>query len=201
MVDDASFSKVGGLAAVAAGYPLRGAVDALSQGDVRLVQLKNTTADGGIDWADVPNVSLPSTREPAWLRDGDVIFSSRGTKTLAYALSNVPPKAVCAPQFFVLTLRSPTILPEFLAWQMNQKPAQDYFQREATGSYIQNIRRSVLEELPIVVPPLHVQELIVGFWRTAQQERAALGRLIQNRNNQLEALANGLLHAYPGDGA
>lgn len=198
MDDDAPILKLADVAGISAGYPLRVPVETLEPGDVRLVQLKNTTAEGGIDWQGVPRVSLPSKRPPAWLSNADVIFSTRGTKTFAYALGEVPRQAVCAPQFFVVTPRSDHVMPEFLAWQLNQKPAQDYFQRERTGSVIQHVRRSVLEDMPIAIPPLQVQELIVGFWRAAQQERAALTRLIQNRNDQLEALANGLLHAYPG---
>jgi restriction endonuclease S subunit len=195
MSNDAIHSvTLGEIAGVASGYPLRCSTEDLESGDVHFVQLKNTSQDAHVNWAGVPKVTLPSKRQPVWLSDDDVLFASRGTKTLAYPLTNTPSRAVCAPQFFVLTVRDTRKLsPEFLAWQINQKTAQDYFQRTATGSYIQNIRRSVLENLPIVVPALHRQHLIVKFLQAAQHERATLNRLIENRNNQLEALAFGLL--------
>jgi restriction endonuclease S subunit len=191
MLDDANFYiTLGDAVTVTAGYPLRGSAEALKLGDVRLIQLKNTDPDSDIDWGDVSSVSLPSKREPNWLTDHDVIFAARGTKTLAYPLSHVPPKTVCAPQFFVLSIQEPEkLLPHFLAWQINQKPAQEYFQRNATGSHIQNIRRSVLEELTIVVPSKEKQMMIVAFWQAAQKERSLLKRLIESRNSQLEALA------------
>jgi len=184
----------------AAGYPIRGALDELPSGDVHLLQLKHMSLDHDVDWSSVPTVSLPSKREPVWLSDNDVIFAPRGTRTLAYPLTNTPAKAVCAPQFFALSVDDPgRLLPEFLAWQINQRPAQDYLQRNATGSYIQNIRREVLENLPITIPPLHDQRLIVDFWRAAQRERAMLQQLIENRNNQLEALALRLLQHTSGE--
>ena len=137
--------------------------------------------------------------QTAWLRDSDIIFSSRGTRTLAYPLLNTPPRAVCAPQFFVLRVRDTTnALPAFLAWQINQRPAQDHLQRNATGSYIRNIRRNVLEDLPIALPSVHEQLLIVDFWRAAQRERAIINKLIENRNEQLEAMALRLLQPTRG---
>ncbi len=184
---------------VASGYPLRSSVELLEPGDVHFVQIKHTSPDADIDWSQVPQVSLPSKREPVWLSDADVVFTSRGTRTLAYPLVGTPSKAVCAPQFFVLSVREiGKISPEFLAWQINQKPAQDYFQRTATGSYIQNIRREVIENLPITIPPIQQQRLIVKFWRAAQLERITLNRLVENRNHQLEALAMGLLQSTNG---
>jgi hypothetical protein len=200
MLNDANInSRLADIALITSGYPLRSAVEALEPGEVHFVQIRNTSPDADIDWAEVPKVTLPSKREPAWLSDQDVVFTARGTRTLAYPLVGTPAKAVCAPQFFVLSVKNTGMIsPEFLAWQINQKPAQEYFQRTATGSYIQNIRREVIENLPIAMPPIEQQQLIVNFWRAAQRERATLNRLIENRNNQLEALAIGLLQTSSG---
>lgn len=200
MKHDAQISiKLNEAARVSSGYALRSSADALENGSVHFVQLRDVSLNDDVIWDDVVKVSLPSKKDPAWLSENDVIFSARGTRTLAYPLLHVPPQAVCGPQFFVLNIRTPEcLLPEFLAWQINQKSAQDYLQRSATGSHILNIRRAVLEDLPIVMPPLHEQELIVAFWRSAKQERAALMRLIENRSIQIEALASALFQHKEG---
>jgi hypothetical protein len=194
MTNDAHiYVKLGDIARISAGYPLRGSAEILEPGEVRLVQLKNTTAFGGVDWTDVISVELPSKREPQWLTNCDVLFAARGTRTLAYTVADVPAKSVCAPQFFVLSVKnSAQVSPQFLAWQINQKPAQEYLQKNATGSHIQNIRRGVLEELTIAVPSQERQRMVVDFWQAAQRERAVLNRLIETRNAQLDALAAGL---------
>lgn len=80
-------------------------------------------------------------------------------------------------------------MPEFLAWQINQKPVQEYLEKEATGSNVQNIRKSALEQMPIVLPPLEEQRLIVQFWRAAQREREILQQLIEATDVQLDAIA------------
>ena len=189
-----------GITRISSGYPLRSSVELLEPGDVHFLQIKNLSLETDINWEHVPQVTLPSKREPVWLTNDDVVFTSRGTRTLAYPLAATPKKAVCAPQFFVLSVEKPgRLLPEFLAWQINQKPAQDYLQRAATGDYIQNIRREVIENLPIVVPPIQQQTLIVKFWRASQRERVALNQLIENRANLLEAIAIGLIKSSNGE--
>lgn len=176
--------------AISAGYPFRGSIDALPLGNCGVIQMANIGVEGGIDWDSVARVTLPSGRSVDYLQSGDVILSTRGSRNLAVAFEQPPFPTVCSPQFFVLRVNRPDILlPSFLAWQINQRPAQEYFQREATGSYILNIRREVVENLPLAVPPLPQQHLIVALVAAARDERVALARLINTRDQQMEAIA------------
>lgn len=181
------------VAAISAGYPLRGAVDELEHGEVAIVQMRNVDADSGVSWSEVQRVALPSKRPPTFLAAGDIIFTTRGARNFALALDSVAGEAVCSPHFFVIRVNDlRRIEPKFLAWQINQRAAQEYFQREATGSHILNIRREVIEALPVAIPPVETQHLIIALADAARAERTALTRLIDNRNQQLEAIALGL---------
>ncbi len=201
MTDAASFSvTLKEVAAISAGYPLRGSAEALDEGDAAFIQLKNVDPETGIDWPSVARVELPSGRKHRWLTSSDVIFASRGVKNFAYPIADSDERAVCSPHFYVLSIKDTHKLhPEFLAWQINQTPAQNYFRVTAVGTQaIMTIRRPALEALPIVVPPLREQELIVEFWRASQKERAALNRLIQLSTQQSEAIAIGLFKQFKG---
>ena len=185
--------SLGDVAAIAAGYPLRGAVDELAGGNVAIVQMRNVDADSGVNWHEVQRITLPSKRPPTLLAVGDIIFTTRGTRNFALSLDTVEGAAVCSPHFFVIrVLDAKRIAPAFLAWQINQRTAQEYFQREATGSHILNIRREVIENLPLALPPLDLQRAIIALADTARAERAALAKLIENRSQQIEAIALGL---------
>ncbi|CAN5883037.1 hypothetical protein BH11PSE6_BH11PSE6_11630 [soil metagenome] len=154
--------------------------------------MRNVDAEAGIDWPGAARVTLPPTRATAFLAVGDVIFTTRGTRNFALALESVPGLSVCSPHFFVFRADPISLIPQFLAWQINQRPAQEYLQREATGSYILNIRRDVVENLPLALPPLDQQRAIVALADAAKAERAALSALMDNRNRQMEAIALGL---------
>jgi restriction endonuclease S subunit len=150
--------------------------------------------DEAIDWASLTRVTLPSSRRPDYLSAGDVIFTTRGRRNTAVALRDVRGQAVCSPHFFVLRINEPnSLIPEFLAWQINQKPAQEYFQQAATGSYILNITRAAIEALVVTIPPIALQCRIVALAEAAQHERHLLNALVDNRQRELDALANQIL--------
>lgn len=195
MKDAALFSvKLKEVAAISAGYPLRGSAEALDEGEVAFVQLKNVDPETGIDWPSVSRVELPLGRKPRWLTPNDVIFVSRGVKNFAYPIVGFERPSVCSPHFYVLSVKETDKLnPEFLAWQINQTPAQNYFRVTAVGTQaIMSIRRPAMEDLPIVIPPMREQMTIVEFWRAAQKERAALKQLIENNSQISSAIAIGL---------
>jgi restriction endonuclease S subunit len=144
-------------------------------------------------------VSLPSKREPQWLSPDSIIFAARGSRNFAYTLDGVPQQAVCAPQFFVISPHIPDAVdPAFLAWQINQRPAQEYIAQTATGAAMPNVRRKALEALPIVLPPIEQQRQIAELYRASREERAILARLMANRDKQMEALAWDLLETAKG---
>jgi hypothetical protein len=177
------------VAEIAAGHPLRSGVDEFPTGDTGVIQMRNVDPETGVDWSSVSRVELPPARRIEFLNPGDVIFSTRGTRTYAVALGTAPFPAVCSPHFFVLRIRGGAVEPRFLAWQINQAPAQEYLQREATGSHILNIRREVIERLEIVIPSLAHQAAIVAFAEEATREKRLLSALIGNRQQQMNALA------------
>ena len=101
---------------------------------------------------------------------------------------------VCSPHFFVLRVINPeSLLPEFLAWLINQKPAQEYLQQAATGSHILNITRGAIENLPVAIPPLEMQRSLVALAEQARRERELMQALIDNRQSQLDAISTLIL--------
>lgn len=183
------------LCEISAGYPFRGAVDALPPGDTPVVQMKNVNLHSGIEWQDASCVQLPSRRSASPLRSGDVLFAARGTKNHAILVNDPPDGAVCSPHFYVLRVRpGAAVLPEYLAWLINQRPGQEHFRKGATGSYILNIRREVLESLPVPLPATERQRAIVRLAQEAAAERAILNQIIVNREQQMEAIAIHLHH-------
>jgi hypothetical protein len=185
---------LGDLTTITAGHPIRDAVRSVPGGDIAVVQIKNVDADAGVDWPAVTRTILTGRREPDWLRSGDILFSARGQRNVAVSLDRPPTKSVCSPHFFLIRIKNGGLtLPAFLAWQMNQPDAQRYFSQSATGSYITSIRRQVLETLPIQIPPLERQRLVVRFAKTAQLEKEVIEKLMENRQRELNLIARDLL--------
>ncbi len=187
------------IATISAGFPLRGTAEGLEPGDVHFIQLRNANPENGVDWPTVSKVTLPTSRTPNWLTNGDIIFAARGSNNYAITLDAPPQKTVCAPHFFVISPLSPQqILPEFLAWQINQKQAQSHIARTATGTRNLHIRRDTLETLQIALPPLAKQQQIIDIDRTYTKERRITQQLLENRQQQIEAIAQTLFKEPTG---
>lgn len=193
---DAMQSPLEALAEFRVGYPFRGAIEPLAGGSIPVIQMKDVSATGAMDWGVVVRTELTGRREPDWLVSGDVLFVARGNHYYAAALRAVPNRSVCGPHLYHLRLKpGRAVLPEFLAWQINQPPIQRLLRQAAEGSNQLSIRRAELEALPISVPSVAVQEQIVRLAEAAAHERALLYQLILTRERQLNALAFALAGA------
>lgn len=182
------------LVEVRAGHPFRGSVPVHDRGLARVVQLRDVSPEGQVGWTGLVRTDLQGHKAPDWLRDGDVLFAGRGGRAYALCLSQVPELTVCAQYFFVLRCRpSAAVLPDYLAWHINRAPSQRYLLSNAEGSDQLNIRRAVLEDLPVAVPDLARQRLIVELAQAAAEERLRLQALIHNREQELDTLAQQLL--------
>lgn len=174
---------------VRAGHPFRGSVPVVEGGNAQALQMRDLTADGGVQWDGLVRTQIDEHKRPQWLQPGDVLFVARGSRNQAVCLQQVPERVVCSQYFFLLRVRSQGLLPEFLAWQLNRAPAQRYFAANAEGSDQLSIRRGVLEAAPLAVPPLARQRLAIELAQAAVREKQAFEALIRNRQQQLDALA------------
>jgi hypothetical protein len=176
-----------------AGYPFRTTVEEVPDGDVHVIQMKDVSPDLGVEWSGVIRTRLAGRKQPDWIVDGDILFAAKGARFYAACVAAALPKAVCVPAFFHLRVRREAALdPEFLAWQINQMPCQRQLLQAAEGSSLLSIRRAVLEQLVLAVPPIAEQRRIVALADLAVRERQALQRLIHNREQQLQAIAEDL---------
>lgn len=198
MNDAALRMKLGDLAHIRAGHSFRGAVEAVPEGAVAVVQMKDILPAGGVDWSSAVRTELVGRKEPDWLSDGDLLFVSRGSRYFAVCADSPPAPAVCGPHLFHLTVKARELLmPEFLAWEVGQGPVQRQLQQAASGSLQLSVTRQALEALEIPLPSLATQRVVTDLAAAAARERAVLTALIQNRELQLEALASALAAGQP----
>lgn len=198
MNNAANEMKLGDLVYIRAGHPFRGAVEAVPEGAVAVVQMKDIMPSGGVDWSSAVRTELVGRKEPDWLRSGDLLFVSRGSRYFAVCVDSPPAPAVCGPHLFHLTVKARELLmPEFLAWVVGQGPVQRQLQQAASGSLQLSVTRQALEALEIPLPPLATQRVITDLAAAAARERVVLTALIQNRERQLEALASALASGHP----
>ena len=186
--------KLRDIATIRAGYSFRGKIKEVQDGQVRVIQMKDVGPEGGVQWSDLITTQLPGKRQTDWLKPGDLLFVARGYRHFALHLDEIPCPTVLSPHFFHLTVnQNAEVLASFLAWQINQEPAQQYLRKSAEGTQVLNIRRKVLEDMPIVVPSLQKQETISQLNTAWLREQQVLKALADNRKHMMSGLARQVL--------
>ncbi len=182
------------IATVKGGHPFRGKISEDKAGDAYAVQIKDIDEFAEVRWDNLICTSLYGRKSPDWLAKGDILFAARGQNNVAACIGQVSKPTVCAPHFFVIRVKPEVdLLPEFLAWQLNQIPAQKYFSQSAEGSAQLSIRRAVVELTPVVVPDINTQQSVIAYSLAVQQENKALKELINNRARQMHCVAQNIL--------
>lgn len=184
---------LGDVASIRQGHPFRGAIGAVPEGPVQVIQLKNITADGLHERDHLLRTALRTRKPPDWVQDQDVLIAARGNHPLAMLLHNPPESTVCSPHIYVLRVCTPNLLPAFLAWQLNQRTAQTYLHQQAAGSRQQSLRKTAVAQLPVHLPPLVQQRRIVGIASAAQAEQRCLEELIHLRQQEIAVVAEQVL--------
>ncbi|MEH6594840.1 restriction endonuclease subunit S [Pseudoalteromonas marina] len=191
-------TRLSDIADIRSGHPFRGSIEPDIKGDVHVVQVRNTKATGEIIQDEVITTTLTSKKQPDWLKSGDILFVAKGAKHYSALVEDLPKQTVCSPHFFLVRIKpafKELVTPEFICWQLNQLPAQRYFQTTAEGSLYLSVRRQILEYVPITMLPIEKQKQLTAMHHCAVKEQKVLQQLIEKRQQQLDAIAHQALTA------
>jgi hypothetical protein len=176
------------IAMIRAGVPFRGKVKTVLEGGYLLVQIKDVDKAREVTTEGLPRVEALEAREHHILRRGDVLMVARGTRNHAAVFCGEGENAIAGSQIFVLRARS-AILPDYLAWYLNQPDAQRHIRERISGSFVPFIPRDALDTLTIHVPPLEKQKLIAEISKLAMEEQ----RILEAIKDKRRQLLNGML--------
>lgn len=171
-------------------------IGALGPGSHRLIQIKDFAhADfhGGIGPAvnldNLYRITPPGDADRYIVRQGDILFLSRGQRAIAAPVLENPEKALAAYYFYILRPNTERITAEYLSWFINQPTSQSYLERHQLGSHIKMVPKGAIEELEVTVPPASTQRTIVELERLRQKEEHAMIRLADARRRLVSALS------------
>jgi len=190
-------TKLSKVAEIRPGHPFRGTIISSPLASTHAVQVRDVNKFGEIEPENLITTELKGRKQPDYLKEGDILFVAKGAKHFATYVQQVPEQSVCSPHFFIVRIQpqyATKVLAEFINWQLNQSSTQRYFKNSAEGSLYVSIRRKILEDTPITVPPLVTQQHIVALHRAAVAEQKVLQQLIINRQQQLNVIANDLFN-------
>lgn len=161
----------------------------VSDGDTIYLQSKHFDEFGNLNTVLHPDLKSDKLIEKHLLKHGDVLFAAKGTKNFAFCfqLNDLP--AVASTSFFVIRIYEKfnhKVLPDFLAWSLNQPKTLNLLKDQAMGTSIVSISKTVLEDLEIAIPPIQIQKNILHISKLRDQEKVLTQQIEQLREKQIQ---------------
>lgn len=177
------------LSDIHSGYTARGRLEPLPEGGVPALQLRDVGTEGAAPGPDFQRYDLGKLPDRYFVRGGEVVFRSRGEPNAAAAIRDpLPEPAVVIVPLVIVRPDRARVLPEYLAWAINQPDAQRRLGAEAQGTSLRMIPMAVLENLEIAVPDLPTQKRIVELNALSRQEGKLLQQLAARREELVSAI-------------
>ena len=162
------------------GYSFRGKIENTPHENLPVVQMKDLTDDNRVSLEDAVHVHHKLYDEKFILRQGDLVFRSRGkTPEVALVEEAMEEALLVAP---LIRIRpGEKVLGEFLRWVINREDSQNFLKAHMRGTASKMITKPSLASLPIEVPSLDVQEQIVALVNAAWREQELYKHIAEKR--------------------
>jgi len=155
----------------------------VSDGDAAYLQAKHFDENGELNSVLHNDIKADEVTDKHLLKNGDVLFAAKGRKNFAaYYKEGKQPQAA-STSFFVIRIHPSfrdKILPEFLAWFINNPSSQNILKSRAMGTSIVSISKAAAEELEISIPAIEIQKAILKIH--------SLRKLEMNIQKQMDVL-------------
>ena len=185
--------KLEQVANIRTGLSLREAIKPVDNGNASIIQIKDVKSNNEIDYSHVIQTELKNIKIKRALQRGDVLLRARGANRNAALFDRKGSNYQAANQFLIIRVNAEELLPEYLQWYLNQKPAQQYLAENSTGTSIPYTQASTLADLGIIVPSLRKQQAIARLQKLSKDEEHVMQQLLLNRKQMMNTIVYDLM--------
>lgn len=179
--------RISQIAGIKSGYLFKEGLKPDKEGNVSVVQLKDINDRGVLNSHELQRISLDKIGSDSFLAVGDVLLKAKTNHPVSVVIKEHVSNTIATAHYFIISVKKADVLPGYLAWYLNQRPAQIYFDRNAGGTRIQVINKQLLGELEVVIPDLNIQEKIAKIYELYQQEQDIIDAIKEKKHNLILA--------------
>lgn len=177
------------IANIQIGYQLPGRIPHDVNAAYQIMRMRDIDDSGNLNLEKLAWFTPHRDAERYAVRNTDVVFQARGNRNLAFVLRDVPAATLASNHFYIVRTKLDVVLPEYLAWFVNQPAAQGHLTGKAQGTTMMLVPKEAFESLEVDLPPLDVQRAIVELAELRQRERALVQNLECRRDMFIRALS------------
>lgn len=179
--------KINQIAGIKAGFLFKEGISADKEGNVSVIQLKDLDEQGILDLSKLQRITLANIDSKNFLAMGDVLLKAKTNHPVAGVIREQLPSTIATAHYFIISVKNENILPGYLAWYLNQHPAQVFFNRNSGGTRIQVINKQTLGDLEVLIPDMETQKKIVKVFRLHQREQELIENIKEEKHKLISA--------------
>lgn len=181
--------KIKNIVDIQIGYQFRKKLETEREGTHQIVQIRDFDENQNLNKEGLFWVKMPQLSEKYLVNKNDVLFLARGHRNFAIPILDSLENTIAASYFFILKVKSDKVLPEYLAWFINQSPAQVYLHNIARrGTHMPLVPKSVFKNLKVDMPDIEIQKKILKLNSLIEKEKYLLNTIQEKRTLLIRSL-------------
>ncbi|MBN1499609.1 MAG: restriction endonuclease subunit S [Spirochaetes bacterium] len=184
--------KLNEITIIQSGVSLKTRIQNDPAGEYPVILMKDLSSENILKTDSLFRISTDKIKQHHILKKGDIVFRSRGENLHPAIINDDIGNLVLASPLISISIKKDnnvSVLPEYIHWYLQQKPAQQYFQKVSEGSLLRMISVQQLSNIAIPVPSLEKQELVVEISHLIDKEL----KIIETLSLKRKLLTNALL--------
>lgn len=163
------------------GYSFRSRIEHDVEGKVQVIQMKDVNSGTNSISATLDRIQSDMIPKRHLLKKGDILFMSKGANNKAVVFTDDTNPTIAVSAFYVLRCDPAQVFPEYLAWYINEREAQQYLMDTRAGTYVPNVSKATILAMPVRVPEKKIQENISKIDFLQKREYLLMSRLLEAR--------------------
>lgn len=159
-------------------------------GRIIYVQARHFETSGEFNTRVKSYLDLDEKTSKELLSDDDILFAAKGSRNFAVVYNNSNGPAVASTSFIIIRINPEyrkLILPEYVSWFLNHSRTQNRLRAEAKGTFIPAITIKALGAIPIDIPDVERQQLILDIAELRKKEKQLLAEIDAERDQLIQA--------------
>lgn len=181
--------KIKDIADIQIGYQFRKKIEPERDGTHQVIQIRDFDENHTLNKEGLTWIKMSHLPEKYSVNRDDVLFLARGQRNFATPVAHSFENTIAASSFYILRIKTKKIIPEYLAWFLNQSPAQGYLHNLARrGTHMPVIPKSAFENLTVYIPDIETQKTVLKLNSLIEKERNLLNSIQEKRTLLIRTL-------------
>ncbi len=181
-------THLGDISEIQVGYQSREGIHPQINGNHFLLQTRDFDNHHQINWSNLIKFTPSGFGAKSEVRKGDVLFLAKGQDNYAIFINFERDNILAGNSFYIIRTNPETVLPDFLAWWINQTPAQEYIRLNRSGSSLPFLSVASLSNLEVPIPDTKIQQKICKLETLRRKESDLLIRYLTKKYALIQAV-------------